>query len=642
MDNILILGIGAGLILVLVLIMIVAKLYRRASKELSFVRTGMGGQRVVMNGGSLVLPVFHETIPVNMNTLRLEVRRAAEQALITQDRMRVDVQAEFYVRVKPTKDAIADAAQTLGRRTLDPQALKELVEAKFVDALRAVAAEMEMQELHEQRVDFVQKVQAAVTEDLLKNGLELETVSLTSLDQTDRQHFNPQNAFDAEGLTKLTEEIEARRKLRNDIEQDTQVAVQSKNLEAERQKLDLSREEEYARLEQEREVEVRRADQKAQIAAEQASKARDAQEAEIRARQEVDRTEILARRAVEEERIATEQQLQEREIEKKKLVEAAEIDKQKAIEAAEIEKQRAVEAAEIEKAKLVESAEVEKKRTVEAAEIDKRKTVELADQGRGIAIAEKSRELSESQAEADRARALAVTASEQVETARETEQAERLKRIELIEAAQEAERDAIGITVAAEAEKQAATDHAEAVRTRAGAEADEKLIVAQGEAEAEKVRADAAEKRYAIDAEGQRALHEAENILSDGIVSMRIKLALLENLADVVRESVKPMESIDGIKIVQLAGLGLGGAASSNGNGGSQGGGQATGTGGNLAEQVVSSALQYRAQAPLIDSLMKEVGISGGDLAGLTEALVQNASEGATAEELDLDATPDA
>ena len=65
-----------------------------------------------------------------MNTLRLEVKRAADQALITRDRMRVDVMAEFYVRVKPTAESIATAAQTLGQKTMSPQELKDLVEGK--------------------------------------------------------------------------------------------------------------------------------------------------------------------------------------------------------------------------------------------------------------------------------------------------------------------------------------------------------------------------------------------------------------------------------------------------------------------------------------------------------------------------------
>ncbi len=98
--------------------LIIARLYRRSSKEISFVRTGWGGEKVILGGGAIVLPVLHEIIPVNMNTLRLEVRRADDQALITRDRMRVDVMAEFYVRVKPTADSIATAAQTLGQNTM--------------------------------------------------------------------------------------------------------------------------------------------------------------------------------------------------------------------------------------------------------------------------------------------------------------------------------------------------------------------------------------------------------------------------------------------------------------------------------------------------------------------------------------------
>ena len=398
---------AAGLLALIIMGLIMAKLYRKATKEVAFVRTGMGGQKVIMNGGSLVFPVLHEIIPVNMNTLRLEVRRANEQALITKDRMRVDVQAEFYVRVQPSTEAIADAAQTLGTRTMNPELLKELVEGKFVDALRAVAAEMAMEELHEQRVDFVQRVQLAVSEDILKNGLELESVSLTALDQTDESYFNPQNAFDASGLTKLTEEIQARRKQRNDIERDTEVAVRQKNLETERQQLEIARDEEYARLLQQREIEIRRAEQKAEIEQQQAEKERLAEEAKITATRQVEQAKIQAERELEETRI-------------------------------------------------------EKERFLREQDILREKSIELADQDRAIAIAQKSEEKSRSQAEADKARAEAVKAEEKVATSRETEIAERTKAIELIEAAKVAQRQAIGVTVSAEAEKKAALDKAEA------------------------------------------------------------------------------------------------------------------------------------------------------------------------------------
>ncbi len=567
---------GICLVLLFVLLVILSRLYRRASKEISFVRTGFGGQKVIMNGGALVLPVFHDIIPVNMNTLRLEVRRANEQALITRDRMRVDVTAEFYVRVKPTEDSIANAAQTLGMKTMEPTELKDLVEGKFVDALRAVAAEMAMEELHEQRVDFVQKVQQVVSEDLLKNGLELEAVSLTGLDQTGKEFFNPDNAFDAEGLTKLTEEIEERRKKRNDIEQDTEVAVRNKNLEAERMKLEIQRDTEYAQLEQQREIEIRRAAQTAEIAREQAEKNRDAEQADILAKRDVETSRITSDRAIEEERI-------------------------------------------------------EKERLVQEREVLKAKAIELAEQDRAIVIAQKSKEQSEAQAEADRARSVAVKEEEAVVTVRETEKAERLKAVELVQARQTAERNAISITVAADAEKRAAEDKAESVRTIANADAEKLRVEAQGEADAEKLRADAAAARYDVDAAGKRALNEASNILSNEQIAMQIRMALIKYLPMIIKESVKPMEQIDGIKIFQVDGL--------NGNGHAANGEATSNSNGNLADQVVNSALRYRSQAPLVDSLLADLGLNAGDLNGLTSALKKDAAEGSETKTVATDST---
>ncbi len=278
---------GAALAALLIIFLFLAKLYRRASKEVAFVRTGVGGESVVMNGGALVLPVFHETMPVNMNTVRLAVERKNMDALITLDRLRIDVKAEFYVRVRPDAGAIAMAAQTLGQRTMHPDLLKDLVEGKFVDALRSVAAGMSMNELHEKRADFVQKVQQVSSADLAMNGLELESVSLTGLDQTSIEHFNANNAFDAEGLTKLTEQIQARKKLRNDIEMDTRVQIETKNLEADQRSFEISRDKEFARLEQEREVEIRRAVQRAELSKERSLREQEAEQAQLSAREEV-------------------------------------------------------------------------------------------------------------------------------------------------------------------------------------------------------------------------------------------------------------------------------------------------------------------------------------------------------------------
>lgn len=555
-----------------------SRLYNRATKERAFVRTGFGGQKVVMNGGALVLPVLHEIIHVNMNTLRLEVRRSQGESLITKDRLRVDVVAAFYVRVKPTEESIANAAQTLGARTLDPEALRELVEDKFVDSLRSVAAEMTMNGLQDERPAFVQKVQNAVTEDLLKNGLELESVSLTSLDQTSKDFFNPNNAFDAEGLTKLTQEIEGRRRERNAIEQDTEVAVREKNLAADRQKMEIDKQQEFVSLEQQQEIAKRRAEQAADVAQQGAEKEREAEQAKILAKQQVDQA-----------RIEAERQVQEREVEKVR-----------AVQSAQIAAERAVEAEKIEKDKLLQEKLVEQQKAVEVAGIERLKATQLADQTRAIDVAVKSKDQSEAEAQANQARAESVRTEEQVVTVREVAKAEREKSVVLVEAQREAEQQAINITVAAEAERDAALSKAVAVKT-----------LAEAEAEAEKIRAVAQQATNTVRAEGERLLNEARNLLAPDQIALQVRLALLGALPAIIRESVKPMEQIDGIKIIQVGGLN-GSASAVNGEAPANG---------SLGDQMVNAALRYRSQAPLLDSLLAEVGLKGGELNGLTQAL---------------------
>jgi len=206
-----------AVIVIAIVVYFVNWLYRRSSKEVSFVRTGLFGEKVVINSGAFVLPFIHEVTPVNMNVLRMQVVRNRDDALITKDRMRVDIESEFYVRVPPTPEAVTIAAATLGRRTMNVADLDALLSGKFVSALRSVASEMTMVEMHERRGEYVSRVKASALEGLAQNGLELESVAITDLDQTDLEFFNPSNRFDAEGLTKLIEDIESRRKLRNDI-----------------------------------------------------------------------------------------------------------------------------------------------------------------------------------------------------------------------------------------------------------------------------------------------------------------------------------------------------------------------------------------------------------------------------------------
>ncbi|MEO0385488.1 MAG: flotillin domain-containing protein [Pseudomonadota bacterium] len=521
---------GADIIAVIILAAIVIAvaayllhwLYRRSTKDISFVRTGFGGEKVVMGGGAFVLPILHDITEVKMNTLRLEVTRAREKSLITKDRMRVELTVEFYVRVIPSEEAVTIAARSLGNRTMDAEQLKDLIQGRFVDAMGGAAAKVTLEHIHENRLSFVREVKKEVAESLALDGLELESVSLTSLDQTDIALFDPSNTFDAEGLTILTEQIESRKKKRNDIEKDTAVAVRSKDLEAEKRSLEIQRESEYARLAHEAEVAIERATRKAEISNEAAAREREIEAVKIREREVVDKA-----------RIETEQE-------------------------------------------------------IERLEIKRQEALDVEQQAREIAVSMKSKERSEALALAEAARAKAAKAAEQVQTLRDLEIAERQKQIHLIEAQRSAEAEATQVRVLAEAEK----------------------VAAQDRADADRIAVAALEERLRVEAEGKDKLNAAENARSDASRRSALHKSLVENLPAIIRESVKPMENIDEIKIMHVEGLP--GLSGNGADGSSEAAGMAGKPGdGNLADQVVSSALRYRSQAPFVDTLLGEIGLSG-------------------------------
>jgi uncharacterized membrane protein YqiK len=531
---------GIALLALIVIGIILTRLYRRATKDVALIRTGFGGEKVVLNGGIMVVPVLHELMQVRLTTVKLEVSRLNKDALITLDKLRVDVVGLFHIKVKPDAQSIAAAAQTLGESVNSPDAVKSLLDGKLVSALRSVAATMTMEHLHANRADFIQKVQEALMTDLDMNGFQLESVSITHFDQTAFEHFNENNAFDAEGLTVLTRTIEERKKIRNDIVATNRVEIEQRNLDANNQSLAIAQEAEQARLTQEQTLAARRAEQATAIATAEAEQTRLAEIARINAEQ-------------------------------------------------------AQTVAQTEADKVIQTATIARDGAVQTATIERDRTIEIARITTAVQTAQKSEEESTATAAANEARALAVRAEESVQTAKATEIANREKNVAVIAATQRAQEEAVQITVAATAEKEAAEARAAALRTEAEAEAD-----------AEKARAEGRAAAFKVDAAGQTALNEATNVLNDAQTAFLVRKAMLEALPGIIAAASKPMEQIDKISILDARGL-HGDAGASDGINGH----------GNLADSAVAAAMRYRVGGPLIDGLMAELGMSAGSLNGM-------------------------
>ena len=204
-SNVLLTASGAAVLALAGVLLVVTRLYQKTKASESFVRTGAGGVQVIRDGGCIVIPFLHELVRVSLQTIKLEVVRENEDALITLDKLRADIRAEFFVRVQPDRESILQASRSLGERMSSSGAVKELVEDKLVSALRTAAAGKTLEQLNSERDEFLAEVMKLVADDLRSNGLILETATISKLDQTDERFLKVENIFDAQGRRKIAE-----------------------------------------------------------------------------------------------------------------------------------------------------------------------------------------------------------------------------------------------------------------------------------------------------------------------------------------------------------------------------------------------------------------------------------------------------
>jgi flotillin len=280
-------------ILAILLIFFMSRYYRKATREISVVRTGQGGQKIILDGGCIALPFLHKVSEVNMRTSKLTIERTGTKSIITKDRLRVDVAAEFYVRVQASAEGVATAAQALAGKSFRAADLEGILEGKLVDAMLSVAARYSMDDLQDNRAAYADEVSKILDDNLLKNGLMLESMSLTRIDQTPFHALDENNAFNALGMRRLAEIIAVNKKERAVIEADADVSVRQSQLDATKRKLTISREEEEAMIVQQQEIEISRARSSAKTAEEQAVSEKRREEARIDRERDVRQLEIV-------------------------------------------------------------------------------------------------------------------------------------------------------------------------------------------------------------------------------------------------------------------------------------------------------------------------------------------------------------
>jgi uncharacterized membrane protein YqiK len=415
------LGVVIAIVVIAIVVVFLNRFYRKSTRDIALVRTGFGGQRIVISGGCLSLPFLHKVDEINMRTIRVEVSRTGDKSLITTDRIRVDVELEFYVRVQPSVEGIATAAQAIGARAFNPEGIRNLLEGRFVDALQSVAAAETMDSLHERRGEFVRRVAEQLRENLSVNGVLLDSVSLTRLDQASFAALDENNAFNAVGMRKLAEIIATNKKKRAEIEVDAEITVRQTQLDATKRRLLLQQEEEQAQIGQRlaiektkaaSEADAAKAREQAMVATENAriDRERETKALEITKQRELRRLEIEAQLSSEMRKVDSAIQLSAKHVEEAKAQAQAELARSEVVLAQEhvqTERERAVadRSREMAGKRVQEEGEVASANAETEAAVLIRRAQAEANATRARAEAERARLLAESEGAAARIKA---------------------------------------------------------------------------------------------------------------------------------------------------------------------------------------------------------------------------------------------
>ena len=466
-----------GIIVALVFLLLASlyaytRIYVVTPNNEAFVRTGglfTKKKSVILYGGCIVLPGFHQLTRVPLREISIDVERTGKMAVRTKDYLRADIRVTFYVCINPSEEDVLTAAAKLSQSgtIITSDDIKNALDKRADDAIRAAAKTKEIAEIDSDKLGFAQEVLNLMGSDLKKVGLTLNNIAISEI--LESVTYDPDSFFDAQGVRLRTEIIQRSIQQKREVELTSQVAIEQKELDAQKRSLQIAQEQESAKLEQ-----------RFQVEALKAQREREIQEAKDKEAAAIQRSRILQERSVEEEEIRRKLSLQQSQIE----ADIALDERNKHLKVSQSLQKQEAEIAEISRKQKVDAGRL--KAQVEIVESEK--LARIAQEDLEIAISAKRRESFLAQAEQ-------ATAEESVNTAGEIEKAERNKRLSTIAAEREAQQrsisdrnvveiDAFRRRRQAEIAQEAAELEAEAIRTIAAANRDKVLA----EAEAIKVK----------------------------------------------------------------------------------------------------------------------------------------------------------
>ncbi len=456
------------LIIVVVLLgvlFMISKWYRKAAQGQALVRTGIGGTKVSFNG-ILVVPVLHRLEIMDISLKNITIARHAQDGLVCKDNMRADIKVVFFVRVNKTVESVIKVAQSVGCvRSSDINALNDLFDSKFSEALKTVGKKFDFVDLYNKRDEFRQEIVNIIGTDL--NGFVLDDAAIDYLEQTALEQLSANNILDAEGIKKIIDITSRERMAANLIEKDTEKTIKKQNVEAQETILQL-----------EKQLAEKEEQQKREIA-----NIKSREEAEIAKVGEEERLKSEKARIAVEEEVQIAEQHKNREI----IVATKSKDRTEKVETERVEKDRLLEVTERER--IVTLAQIEKEKAIEEEKKNIQEVIrERVAIEKTVVIEEEHIKDTKAEAGANRDKLVTITKAE------ETAEASLVQEIKAAEAAkQSAEFKAEQKLIDAKADHESALQRAEAIKIMAEAEAANEAAMGKSEAQVIEAKAHASQ-----------------------------------------------------------------------------------------------------------------------------------------------------
>lgn len=508
-------------------VFVIKKCYLKVEQQGKiYVVSGSSNKRRFIRGAGFYIPFLSNAEILDATKKMLVISKPDrndvnknEFGLPCKDNVRVNMTVSFYLEVPKDNESLDAIINNLTiQRINDQQALTEWFTPKLSEALKTVCKRFDYYDLYNARDEFRDQVRGIVGS--FFDGFELSDVNIESIVQTPLSDYREDDLMDSQGRLKITQIIEANNT--KTLKEKEEKATERKQVETDAQNLRFALDRQLAEGEAKKQKDIRI----------------------IKSREDAEAVKKETEFSLESEKAKEE---------KRKEIEITILNNNRELELSTINNSKMSETATVEKDKAVQEQIIKKDSLLSVAEIDKEKIIES-----------QRKDLSELTSQRVKIERSIAVEEEETLTLRATEEANRYKKVAMIQAETRVESENIEKIKKAEAAKTVAITVAETIEKESilklkasENEAQSKIVIAEARIQEESAKGLAEVKVETQKAESvkQMGLAEAASMEAKGEAkakSIKLEMDAIQHVDEKTRAFDLKKYEIDAQKEINI------------------------------------------------------------------------------------------